>query len=70
MQNTFKYKATVVGSLLLCRIQLVPLMLVPIYLNVDANRIISMIMDLYRRFCKCNNEPAVSGATESVSCRR
>jgi hypothetical protein len=35
MQNTSKYKATVVGSLLLCKIQLVPLMPVPNFLNVD-----------------------------------
>jgi hypothetical protein len=49
MRTTFKYKAIIVGSLLLCKIQLVPLVLVPIFLKIDTNQTVSMIMDLYRR---------------------
>jgi hypothetical protein len=50
MQNTtFKYKVIVVGYLLLCTIQLVSLVFVPSFLKIDANRTVSMIMDLYRR---------------------
>jgi hypothetical protein len=39
----------VVCSLLLCKIQLVPLVLEPSFLKIDANQIVSMIMDLSRR---------------------
>jgi hypothetical protein len=49
---TFKYKAIVVSSLLLYKKQLVPLVplvLVPSFLKIDANQIVSMFMDLYRR---------------------
>jgi hypothetical protein len=50
MQSTkFKYNAIVVGSLLLCTVQLVPLVFVPSFLKTDANRTVIMIMDLYRR---------------------
>jgi hypothetical protein len=45
----FEYKDIVVGSLLLCKIQLVPFVLVPGFLTIDANRIVSIITDLYRR---------------------
>jgi hypothetical protein len=45
--TTVKYKAIVVGSLLLCKIQLVPLVLLNGFLKIDANRIVSVIMDLY-----------------------
>jgi hypothetical protein len=44
---TFKYKTIAVNSLLLCKIQLVPL--VPSFLKIDVNQIVSMIIDLYRR---------------------
>jgi hypothetical protein len=47
---TFKYKAIVVSSLLLYKKQLVPLVLVPSFLKIDANQIVSMFMDLYRRW--------------------
>jgi hypothetical protein len=51
MKNTiFKYKAISVSSLLLCKMQLVPLVLVPSSLKIDANQTVSMSMDLYR--CK------------------
>jgi hypothetical protein len=50
MSNTiFQYKAMVVGSLLLCKIQLVPLVLLPSFLTIDANQTSSMILYLYRR---------------------
>jgi hypothetical protein len=49
MQNTFKYRVIVVCSLLLCKIQLVPLVRIPSFLKIDANRILSMVMDMYRR---------------------
>jgi hypothetical protein len=50
MLNTaFKYKTIVVDSLLLCKIQLVILVLVPSFLRIDANQNVSTIMDLYRR---------------------
>jgi hypothetical protein len=42
----FKYKSTVVGSLLLHKTKLVPLL--PSFLKIDANWAASMIMDLYR----------------------
>jgi hypothetical protein len=45
----YKYKAIAIGSLLLCKIQLVPLVLVPSFLKIYANQIVSMFMDLYRR---------------------
>jgi hypothetical protein len=41
--------AIVVGSPLLCKIQLVPLVLVPGVLKIDVKRIVSMIIDL----CRC-----------------
>jgi hypothetical protein len=47
--STFKYKAIVVGSPLLCKIRLVTLVLVPSFLKIDANQIVSMILDFYRR---------------------
>jgi len=47
--STFKYKVIVVGSLLLCKIRLVTLVLVPSFLKIDANLIVSMILVLYRR---------------------
>jgi hypothetical protein len=47
MQYTFIYKA-IIGSLLLCKIQLVPLVFEPSFLRMNANRIVSIIMDLYR----------------------
>jgi hypothetical protein len=55
--TTFQYKAIFVGSLLLCKIQLVPLLFVPSFLKIDANQIVSMVTDLYRRKVrkKCNN---------------
>jgi hypothetical protein len=49
LNTTFKYKVIDVGSLLLCKIQLVPLVLAPSFLRIHANRIVSIIMDLYRR---------------------
>jgi hypothetical protein len=36
------------GSLLLCKIQLVLLVLVPSFLKIGTNHIVSMIMDLCR----------------------
>jgi hypothetical protein len=47
--TTFKYNAIVIGSLLLCKIQIMPLELVPSVLKIDANQIVSTITDLYRR---------------------
>jgi hypothetical protein len=47
IQN-FKYKSTVVGSLLQNKTKLVPLVLLPSFLKIDANWAASMIMDLYR----------------------
>jgi hypothetical protein len=35
--TTFEYKAFVVGSLLLCKIQLVPLVPAPSFLRIDSN---------------------------------
>jgi hypothetical protein len=43
-----KYKAIVVGSLLLCKIQLVPVVLLPSFLRIDVKQTVSMIMDLFR----------------------
>jgi hypothetical protein len=43
--RALKYKASVVVSLLLCRKQLVPLMLLPSFLKIDTEQIVSMIMD-------------------------
>jgi hypothetical protein len=40
----------VVGSLLLCKIQLIPLVLVPSFLKIDDNQMVSTIMAMYRRF--------------------
>jgi hypothetical protein len=34
---------------MLCKLHLMPLVLVPSFLKIDANRILSMIMDLYKR---------------------
>jgi hypothetical protein len=48
-KTIFKYKTTVVGSLLLCKLQLVPLVLELSFRRIDANRILSMIMQLYKR---------------------
>jgi hypothetical protein len=45
--TTTKYKVIVVGSLLLCKIQLVPLVHVPSFLKIDTNQTVSMITDLY-----------------------
>jgi hypothetical protein len=42
-------KVIVVVSLLLCKIQLVPLLCGPSFLRIDTSQTISMIMDLYRR---------------------
>jgi hypothetical protein len=50
-QYNCKWKAIVFGSLLLCKIQLVPLVplvLVSSFHKIDANQIVSMIIDLYR----------------------
>jgi hypothetical protein len=44
--TTFKCKAIVVSSLLLCKIQLVSLVLVLSFLRINANRIVSMTMDV------------------------
>jgi hypothetical protein len=49
MQHLNTRKATVVDSLLLCTIQLVPLVLLTSFLKIDSNRTVIMIMDLYRR---------------------
>jgi hypothetical protein len=34
-------------SVLLCKVQLVPLVVVPSFLKIDANQIVGMIVDLY-----------------------
>jgi hypothetical protein len=47
-QKTLHFKAIVVSSLLLCKIQLVPLVLVPSFLKIDTNQTVSMVIDLYR----------------------
>jgi hypothetical protein len=48
MMMMMKYWAIVVGSLLMCKIKLVPLVSVTHFLKIDINQIISMIMDSYR----------------------
>jgi hypothetical protein len=44
----------VASSLLLCKIQLVTLVLVLSFLKIDVNQIVSMFMDMYRRKVRKN----------------
>jgi hypothetical protein len=39
--TTLKYKAIVVGSLLLCKMQFVPLVVVPSFLKTDGNQTVT-----------------------------
>jgi hypothetical protein len=52
LNTTYKYKVIDEGYFLLCKMQLVPLVLVPSFLRIDTNQTVSMIMDFYRRYVR------------------